>query len=145
MNNIVVRKNAVYPGEYTPHPGIESFLNKAQDLVVTGDHDARVNIDELEDCFKIQVAMPGLKVEDISIHVFNNILAIAAIHPENKIAGIKLKHREFNSDMLERYVVLPTHADPEFVSAQYQNGMLVIHMPKTKENNISVINEIIAY
>jgi HSP20 family protein len=125
------KEYTVYPGEYIPLPEVEALR---EELKMPGKGMAAkppVNMNELKDSFAIEVLVPGVKREDILVHVHDDILYIVVLHKESDVLKKKQKIHEFDTDCLERNIRLPKNADTEFVSAEYNNGMLCLHIPKT--------------
>jgi HSP20 family protein len=112
--------SSVYPGEYVP-------LFNENDLKKTIKHSTKnktnnppVNIKELMDFYKIELAVPGVKRENIVLNSYGNILSLSVIH------------NEFNPDRdYNRKIVLPDNAEPIFVSAEYKSGILHLYIPKS--------------
>lgn len=102
-----------------------------------------VNMDEFTDCFKIEVTVPGIKREDIFVHVQGDILSIIVLLKDSLELKKNLKIHEYNAEHLERYIVLPPNADTEFVSAEHTQGMLKLCIPKTlkppKNNVVQIV------
>lgn len=135
----------VYPGEYIPLPEIEALWG---DLIESGNDFASkplVNMDEYEDCFKIEVALPGVKREDIFIHMQENLLTVLVFHRDSEVLKKKLQIHEFEKDYLERHLLLPDKTDTEFVSAKYRQGILMLYIPKTQEPSHNYSNHIVVY
>ncbi len=57
---------------------------ESRSLVPTSTSLPSVNIEETEKDFKIQLAAPGLKKEDINIELVNNVLTISSEKQEEK-------------------------------------------------------------
>jgi HSP20 family protein len=135
----------VYPGEYIPLPGIAELLH---DLKLTGKAPSikpLLNMDELKDCYKIEVALPGIKREDIFIDVTDDFLSFIILHKHSEELKWKLQIHEFDTDFLERHLLLPDDADTEFVCAEYKQGILSLHLPKSQAHQKTNINPIVVY
>jgi len=135
----------VYPGEYIPLPEVEILL---EELKKPGkDYVAKplVNMNECKDCFKIKVVVPGARREDIFIYVHDNILSIVVLNKDCEVLKEKLQIHEFDAECLERHILLPDNADSEFVSAEYRQGILNLHIPKTHESSKTNTKQIVVY
>lgn len=125
------RECLIYPGEYTPLPGTEVLLkeltNKHRKSVIK----PLVNIDEFKDCFKIEVALPGIKREDIFIYAAGHSLSVLVWHKHSEELMKKLQVQEFDTDFLERHIRLPKDADTAFVCAEYREGILNLYIART--------------
>jgi len=134
----------VYPGEYTPMPEIEALLGES---IIHSRASAKplVNMDELTDCFKFKVALPGVKREDIFIHACNNILSVAVLHKDCKKLKEQLQIHEFETECFGRNIVLPENADTEFASAEYKEGILNLIIPKAYKHGMNTLQQIMVY
>ena len=79
-----------------------------------------VNVTELADSFKVEVAIPGVKRENFLVHADENILSVCVVHKECGLhVGETFQLHEFNCDCFERDIILPDNTDSEFISAEY--------------------------
>ncbi len=95
-----------------------------------------VNISENDNHFKIELAAPGLKKEDIKIEIDNDLLAISYEHKEEKSEEEKGKYtkKEFSYSSFKRSFNLPEDiVDADAINAKYDNGVLVLTIPKKEE------------
>jgi HSP20 family protein len=121
QNNFLNTPNpSVYPGEYVP-------LFSENDLKKTIKHSTKnktsnlpVNIKELVDFYKIELAVPGVKRENLLLTSCGNVLSLSVIHNELN-PGL-----DYN-----RKIILPDNAEPIFVSAEYKRGILHLYIPKS--------------
>ena len=115
----------------------------------SGDHDLtdrgwmpKVNIYEDENEIEVTAELPGIAEKDIDIKVENNVLSLKG---EKKI----MKEKEYGTyHMVEtsygafnRSFTLPGTVDQAKITANYENGILNIGLPKkeeTKPKSISV-------
>lgn len=93
-----------------------------------------VDILENEHDITLQAEIPGLKQEDLSITLENNVLTIAG---ERKFKDEEKKdnfHRiERRYGKFTRSFTLPASVDGENVNATFENGLLNITLPKKEE------------
>ena len=87
--------------------------------------------------YKIEVAAPGMAKEDFNVHItHDNCISIKMEkktednEKENKKNYLR---REFGYSKFEQLLSLPENADKNAISAKMNNGVLVIDIPKTKE------------
>ena len=94
-----------------------------------------VNIIETDKEIQLEVAAPGMKKEDFDIEMENGTLVISAEHREEKTEeDVEYASREFNYQTFFRTFPIPEHmVDREKIDAKYHDGILRIHLPKTKE------------
>lgn len=91
-----------------------------------------INVKETDKSYKLEVAIPGLKKDDFSIHVENGILTISSESKQEKEEKDreKVTRREFSYSSFSRSFSLPENADESNVNAAYQNGILEIDVLK---------------
>ena len=135
----------IYPGEYVPLPEVEALWNDFEENGYDFGAKPLVNMDEYEDDYKIEVALPGVRREDIFIHMQENLLTILVLHRDSEELKKKLQIHEFDKDYLERHLILPDNTDTEFVSAEYGQGILMLHIPKTLEPSHNYSTHIVVY
>lgn len=97
-----------------------------------------VNIKEDFSTFAIELAVPGLKKEDIAIEVDKDLLKISSKNTSEKEnveekEGVKYTRKEFNFSSFERSFTLPKLINTDDIQANYENGILKIKLPKVEE------------
>lgn len=128
--SFITNKYHVYPGEYIHMPETEALLRSLQ----TQQSASRplVNVEELKDCYTIEVFIPGSKREDIFLNIDKNILFIVALQNSEYSMNTQLKH-EYEPANFKRHIILPQNADCIFLSARYELGILHIYIPKSEK------------
>lgn len=101
-----------------------------------------VNIIEKADSYKLELAAPGLEKGDFNIKLEGAILTISADKKvvnqeenkieENKIAD-KVIRREFGNKSFKRSFTLDDKIDAAAIEAKYENGILILELPKREE------------
>ncbi len=89
-----------------------------------------VNIRENEEGFELELALPGLKREDIQIKLEEDVLRISS---EKKEEAGDYTRREFNYQSFERQFKLGELIDQEGIEASHEAGVLSIRLPKKAE------------
>jgi HSP20 family protein len=97
------------------------------------------NIQETEEGFELELAIPGLKKEDVKINLENSILKIST---ENTKEEVKYSRKEFSYQGFNRSFRLPKSADVEKIKATHENGVLSINIPKKEEAKEKLSREI---
>lgn len=94
-----------------------------------------VNVSEENGQFLIDVAVPGMKKEDLKIDLDDNILTISCEKKEEKEEkeDKKVTKREFSYSSFMRSFQLPENAKKENISAEYKDGILKLKVPKAEE------------
>jgi HSP20 family protein len=92
------------------------------------------NILEKENEYLVEISAPGLKKEDIKIDLENDILRISsAVENEKEETNDGYYRREFYKSSFERSFTLPKIANKNEISAEMENGILTVTIPKLKE------------
>jgi HSP20 family protein len=78
----------------------------------------------------VRAELPGFEPAEVEVELRDNRLAIRA---EKKPKVEEKKPPEFARYRYERFVELPIAVVPEKAEACYRNGVLEVHLPKTKE------------
>lgn len=98
-----------------------------------------VNISESGESFFIEVAAPGKNRNDFNIVVDNDVLTVesqAKKADENKEETQFFTRKEFNYNNFKRVFSLAETVDNEKITASYENGILIINLPKKEEAKI---------
>lgn len=141
-----MKESAIYPGEYILLPELEVFLLDTKPAAPANMAIPPVNMTETEDCFNIEISLPGVKREDIFIHMHNNTLLLFVLKEKiTKEKNEKSRMHEFDSNALKRHIPLPSNVDPGFMSAEYKQGILQIYIPKTTQQSTDKDIQVIVY
>ncbi len=94
-----------------------------------------VNIKENVDGFIVEMAAPGLVKENFKIELNNSLLTISSeVSNENKTSeNERYTRREHNYQSFSRSFTLPGSVNREAISAKYENGILIVSIPKSEE------------
>lgn len=132
--------------------GYSTFTNLFEDIFSNADNGhifknnetlPSVNIAENNDGFKIEFAAPGLTKEEFKIGLDNNVLTVGSEKKEEKEeSNENFTRREFNYSSFTRSFTLPDSANGEKITAEYQNGILNIEIPKREEAKVKPVREI---
>jgi HSP20 family protein len=99
-----------------------------------------VNIRENDTEFTIEVAVPGLKKDDIKVELHQNVLSIASeikSEKDEKDEKGRWARREFNYQSFKRTFTLPEDGvDTERIEASHNDGVLTIRIPKRVQEAI---------
>jgi HSP20 family protein len=89
------------------------------------------NVSENNAAYTIELAAPGFDKNDLKVEVDSNVLTISASREkEKKDEKENYRRREFAFESFTRSFNLPENGLPEKVSANYENGILKISLPK---------------
>lgn len=93
-----------------------------------------VNVVENPDHFQIELAAPGLNKSDFRLHVEKETLTISGeTRSNNEENKPNYTRREFSLHSFNRSFTLPESIDTDQISASYENGILLVRLPKRAE------------
>ena len=93
--------------------------------IATPDADIYINDDEI----LLIADMPGVDKKNLAINLENNTLTIEGYFEHNYTEPIQIK--EFSSTNYRRIFTLPKGIDAEKASAEFKQGVLQLHLPKS--------------
>ncbi|WP_147676875.1 Hsp20/alpha crystallin family protein [Algibacter pacificus] len=94
----------------------------------------KVNIKETADAYIVEMAVPGLKKSDFKLDLDNQVLSISTEKKEtHEQKEDNYTRKEFGYASFKRTFTLPETVDDEKITANYQDGILNIFLPKKEE------------
>jgi len=94
----------------------------------------KMDIYEKDDKIVVEIEIPGIKPEDVNIEATNNFLKIEAKAKEEKEEKEKGYYRkEIGRRYFKRVVPLPAEVKGEEATAEYEDGILKVEIPKIKK------------
>jgi HSP20 family protein len=101
-----------------------------------------VNVEEQTDEYIMTVAAPGMKKEDFTIELYENILTISSEKEVNKEdEDAKYTRKEYNYTSFSRSFTMPDEVNCEAIVATYDNGILKVSVPKKESRKQAVISK----
>jgi HSP20 family protein len=94
-----------------------------------------VNIKETAENYEVEVAAPGMDKKDFKVTLDGNLLLISSVK-ENQYTSKEeaFTRREFSYQSFQRSFELPKNVvDEDKISARYENGLLLLTIPKLEE------------
>lgn len=122
-----------------------NFNNMLQDILIDQNIIERdtatpkVNISGNEDNYQINVIMPGIDKENITLSIDNDILTIQSNYDKQKDKDQNALRTEFIIKEYYRKISLPKDADHQSISANLKNGILEITIKKIKVKPKNII------
>jgi len=121
--------------------GLDRFFNRVPAIAANGDEpiteqlwEPATDITEDDKEFLVKVELPEMKKEDVKVTVENGALRISGERKAEKEEKTKKYHRiERSYGSFLRAFTLPDGADGTKVVADYKDGVLKVHLPKTAE------------
>ena len=98
----------------------------------SGARAAYFDINETKKAFEVEVELPGVDEDDVSVELTDNLLTIRGERKYEKDDDEEgVSERSYAS--FERSMSLPFDVDPDAVKAKFKNGVLKLKLPKTPE------------
>ncbi len=95
-----------------------------------------VNILENDNEYRIEVAAPGMKKEDFRVDFENDRLTVSSEFNEKKSNGNDENYtrKEYSYQSFQRSFTIPENlVDGDMINAKYNQGILMITLPKREE------------
>ena len=107
-------------------------------------HMPAVNISEEADRYHVELSAPGFSKENFRVQVDDGKLVISAENKvENKTESKKYSRKEFSCGTFRKSFQLSDDVQQEKITANYENGILNISIPKMEEEKPKPAQEII--
>ena len=87
------------------------------------------NVQELDDKYILYLYASGYEKSDFLIATIDNTLTIS-VEKKQSIASIDWRRQEFSPHSFERRFELNEKIDISAISAKYENGVLIVTLPK---------------
>ena len=96
--------------------------------------DVALDVAENKDEYLVKASLPGINPDDLEITFTENTLTIKGqTQEENEIEEGQYHLRERRHGSFSRSVSLPVHIDSDNIQANYDAGILTLHLPKAEE------------
>jgi len=95
-----------------------------------------VNLSENKNSYDVELVAPGYKKEDFKLKVNDDILTISAESKNERTEGgdgREYSRREYTCSSFTRSFQLPDNAKDDGIAAKYDDGILRITIPKSKQ------------
>jgi HSP20 family protein len=106
-----------------------------------------IDMYQTDDEIVVKAALPGFKTNDVQINITGEILTIKGevkredektSSPQGKEKAWHMREQRWSS--FERSVALPTEVVADKAKAEFENGILVITLPKAEEVKPKIIS-----
>ncbi len=108
----------------------EMFRTSGNGSRVTG-FTPLLDVRETEDDYLVMVDLPGVKSEDVTIELNDQLLTISGSRVPVETGQSQLVERPYGSFV--RTLTLPKGVDTDQIKADYHDGVLELHIPKPAE------------
>ncbi|MDN3296404.1 Hsp20/alpha crystallin family protein [Streptomyces ficellus] len=90
------------------------------------------DLEETDDAYVVEVDLPGVKKEDITIELNAGELSVHGELKEKERTGV-LRSRTRRTGQFDYRVMLPQDTDEEGVTAELSEGVLTVKIPKAEK------------
>jgi HSP20 family protein len=91
------------------------------------------DVEESDDAYTIDVELPGVRKDDISLEVGEGRLTVTGERHERQRVGL-LRHRTRTTGRFRLAVTLPLEVDGNGVTATLDHGVLTVTVPKAERS-----------
>jgi HSP20 family protein len=91
------------------------------------------DIHETDEALTVVMEMPGVEKKDINVSLENDVLRVDGQIDFAKYESMEPVYTEYNVGPYTRSFTLSNKIDQEKISAQLEDGVLTLTLPKTKE------------
>jgi HSP20 family protein len=123
----------------------KTFNDLLEDTIPTnyvsfGASDPAMDITEYENEYAAIVELPGVKKEDVKITFEKNVLTVEGVRKPYEIPqDARVLLNEMRVHNFSRSIRVPVEIDATNISAELENGILKIVLPKSQESRVRTI------
>ena len=101
-----------------------------------------INVIESDKDYKVEVAAPGMTKDDFTIHLSedNELVITMEKKIENNQENKKYLRREFSYSKFQQSLILPDDVEKDKISANVNDGVLTIDLPKRTPEEKAKVN-----
>jgi len=93
-----------------------------------------LDIAESENEYVVKASLPGINLNDLELTYANNTLTIKGeIREEQELEEARYHLRERSYGCFARSITLPAGVESDKIDANYEAGVLTLHLPKAEE------------
>lgn len=143
MKSLVLTSPRTFVSPWTlgsMHRQLENWVDRALGDPVASDYEPRlaltprIDFVEIDEAYELTADLPGLEEENLEISLSQDVLTLKGQRSHAQEAdgrNVHLNERGFG--YFKRAFSLPDDVDQENIAASLRNGVLEIHLPKSRE------------
>ena len=105
-----------------------------------------INVKESDKAYTVELAAPGIKKEDINVHINDegNLIIKMESKQEHKEEDKNTRYlrREFSYSKYEQTLILPDDVKKDDIKAHVENGVLTVELPRVVEEKVKLSRQI---
>jgi HSP20 family protein len=115
-----------------------SFIGRGSRLATNSDEEVStwaptLDVSETDSEYLVRADLPAVKKDDVSVTIDNEMLTIAGERKfDRQEESEKVHRRETVRGNFSRSLSLPDNANADGIRAESKDGVLTVHVPKTK-------------
>ena len=121
--------NNLFENLFTP---LSSLTKEAYENINTR-HTVPVNINESDTGYKLELVAPGFNKEDFKIDIDKKLMTISVQKEIEENKEQKQIRNEYSFQSFKRSFTIDDKIDADNISAQYNNGVLILNLPRKQE------------
>lgn len=127
---------------------LQRDMNRLFDRFITNNNEENITsafapaaeIKDMSDVISLKVEVPGIDAKDINVQVSAEAVSISGERKEETKTEEKgMTRTEFRYGRFQRVIPLPARVQNTKVTADYQNGILQLTLPKAEEEKNKVV------
>lgn len=104
-----------------------------------------INVIESDKDYRVEVAAPGMTKEDFTIHLSEDNELVITMEKKNEVnensqENKKYLRREFSYSKFQQSLILPDDVEKDRISANVNDGVLTIELPKRTPEEKAKVN-----
>jgi HSP20 family molecular chaperone IbpA len=112
----------------------KELVNKEEKTVPGRYYIPYADIHETEDALTVVMEIPGVERNDVNVALENDVLRVDGQIDFTKYEGMEPVYTEYNVGHYTRSFTLSNKIDQDRISAQLDDGVLTLTLPKAKES-----------
>jgi len=92
----------------------------------------KANIWETDEAYQVALLMPGADPESFEVSALGNTITVAGSLTAPQPEEAKAIWQEFGPSQFRRQIGLPAEVESDHIEAAYQNGILLLKVPKAE-------------
>jgi HSP20 family protein len=121
--------NNLFENLFTP---LSSLTKEAYENINTR-HTVPVNINESDTGYELELVAPGFNKEDFKIDIDKKLMTISVQKEIEENKEQKQIRKEYSFQSFKRSFTIDDKIDADNISAQYNNGVLILNLPRKQE------------
>lgn len=119
---------------FTPTADIDRFFSEGFFPFTTQNFAPAIDVYQDNDALIVETSLPGIDPKNVDISVENDVLTISGETREKKeVKREDYYRKEIRQGSFSRSVILPVAVKGAEATAEYENGVLVITLPKSED------------